>query len=694
MRPSKLDSLFASLTSLKGIAAKVELLYAKLFHRTIPRVIDMLLHIPTSIIDRRANPQLIDVQDGQIVTITVTVGTHRPPAVGRNRAPYKVFCHDATGDVTLVWFQGYRSHLEKLLPYGEQRVVSGRVEIFDGFRQMLHPDRVCTLEEAANLPMIEPVYPATAGLSQGMLRRTAKQALPRLAALNEWHRQDLLEEKGWGSFAESMQLLHDPIETDAFQPESKVFERLTYDELYAGQVTLALVRDHHKKRKGRSCPPQNTIEIELPFALTRAQSRTIAEIQADLASKERMLRLLQGDVGSGKTIVALMSMITVCENARQAALMAPTEILARQHFDSISKLTANTPLKILLLTGRDKGKERERKLAAIASGEANIVIGTHALFQEAVVFHDLALAIIDEQHRFGVHQRLLLAQKGELTDVLVMTATPIPRTLVMTWFGDMDVSFLDEKPAGRKPIDTRTVNMERYHEVIGGLARKLEEGAQIYWVCPLVEESEEMDLSAAISRFEDINAVFPGKAGLLHGQMKPHEKDEVMECFKANTISILVATTVIEVGVDVPNATIMVIEQSERFGLSQLHQLRGRVGRGAALSTCLLLYKAPLGAIARERLAMMRESEDGFKIAEKDLQLRGQGDILGTKQAGDPAFLLAKPELLAKLLPLARDDAKLLLSIDPKLETPRGEAVRDLLYILGKDEAVKLYSTG
>jgi ATP-dependent DNA helicase RecG len=638
-------------------------------------VIDLLLHLPTSVIDRRASPKLIDVAHEQIVTVTITVQSHRPPVQGRNRAPYKVYVQDDTADLTLVWFNGYRSQLEKLLPVGETRVVSGRVELFDGHRQMVHPDRVCTIEEAANLPGLEAVYPATGGLAQGVIRRMARQALTRASAL---------------PFYNALDALHNPVETYAFALDSDEHVELTAAELLASQTVLAIVRANYKRKIGQATPGTGELRIilrnKLPYALTNAQEKAIAEISKDLASETRMLRLLQGDVGAGKTIVALMAMLQVVESQRQAALMAPTEILAKQHYDNFTKLGVDC----LLLTGNIKGKERADVLTKLASGEVKIIIGTHALFQEAVIFHDLALAIIDEQHRFGVQQRLSLADKGEKTDTLFMTATPIPRTLVMTWFGDMDVSRLDEKPAGRQPIDTRLFNMERLPEIIAGLRRKLETGAQIYWVCPLVSESEELDLTAAIERHTEFSMIFGDDVGLLHGQMKSLEKDEVMTRFKSGELKILVATTVIEVGVDVPNASVMVIEQAERFGLSQLHQLRGRVGRGATASSCLLLYKAPLGMTARDRLETMRNSEDGFYIAEKDLELRGQGEVLGSKQSGDPGYKVATPELVAKLLPKARDEAKYIMTIDPELTTKRGEEIRDLLYIFGKDEAFRL----
>jgi ATP-dependent DNA helicase RecG len=468
--------------------------------------------------------------------------------------------------------------------------------------------------------------------------------------------------------------------------------------LLAGQVALALVRAHLRRPSGRATLGTGHLRKKLagalPFALTPSQTRAIASITADLAKPERMLRLLQGDVGSGKTVVALMAAAAVVEARRQAALMAPTELLARQHFNTVAPLAAAAGINVAILTGRERGPERSDMLARLAFGDIQVLIGTHALFQEEVAFCDLALAIVDEQHRFGVHQRLALARKGEAVDVLVMTATPIPRTLVLTYFGDMDISELREKPAGRAPVDTRTVPLDRYEEVVDAVGRALAEGARVYWVCPLVEESENVDLNAAEERFAALKERFGAAVGLVHGRMKGADKDRAMERFTLGETRLLVATTVIEVGVDVPEASVIVIEHAERFGLAQLHQLRGRVGRGAAHSTCLLLYKGPLGETATARLKIMRETQDGFRIAEEDLRLRGEGDVLGTRQSGMPAFKVARIEVHGKYIGAARDDAALVLARDPTLATPRGEALRHLLYLFERDEAVRLIRAG
>ncbi len=474
--------------------------------------------------------------------------------------------------------------------------------------------------------------------------------------------------------------------------------RLAYDELLANQLTLALVRDRQRKINGRSFPQSQDlrakIENVLPFELTGAQKRTLHDIDQDMETQARMLRLLQGDVGSGKTIVAAMAMMNAVESGAQAAIMAPTEILARQHEQSLKEWLSAAGVRSVTLTGRDKGKSRDLILKQIKDGIAQVVIGTHAIFQPDVEYHDLGLAVIDEQHRFGVHPRLELSNKTKGTDILVMTATPIPRTLALTAYGDMEVSKIDEKPPGRKPIETMLFSKDKMDQVVAGLQRKITEGVRIYWVCPLVEESEVLDLAAAEERYDILKATFGERIGLIHGRMKPAEKDEVMSKFADGALDILVATTVIEVGVNVPEATIMVIEHAERFGLSQLHQLRGRVGRGAEQSYCFLIYSGPLGEIAKERLSIMRDTEDGFVIAEKDLELRGSGDILGTKQSGVTDFKLANLAAHSDLLATARDDAKLIINQDPKLESERGTALKTLLYLFERDQAIKYFRGG
>jgi ATP-dependent DNA helicase RecG len=481
-------------------------------------------------------------------------------------------------------------------------------------------------------------------------------------------------------------------------PENPAWSRLAYDEFLAGQLALGLLRAHARRPAGRSTAGDGGLRKKiigaLPYSLTPSQARAVADIAADLDKPQRMLRLLQGDVGSGKTIVALLAAAAVIETGHQAALMAPTEILARQHLKTITPLAEAAAVRVGILTGRERGRERRDILKRLAAGELDFLLGTHALFQEDVTFKDLALAVVDEQHRFGVHQRLSLARKGEAVDVLVLTATPIPRTLVLTYFGDMDISELREKPAGRKPIDTRALPLGRLNEVVDAVGRALEEGKRVYWVCPLVEESENVDLADAQARFHHLRTRFGEAVDLVHGRMKSADKDKAMARFAAGETRLLIATTVIEVGVDVPEATVMVIEHAERFGLAQLHQLRGRIGRGAEHSTCLLLYKAPLGETAKARLNIMRETEDGFRIAEEDLKLRGEGDVLGTRQSGMPGFRVARIETHGALLTAARDDAALILARDPVLQSDRGEALRHLLYLFERDEAIRLLRAG
>ena len=700
MRPNLLNPLFASLTSLPGVGPKQEKFYARLLGRPDdrPRIADLLFHLPSGAIDRRARPKLRDVVPDTVVTVAVTVDHHKPSPPGRARAPYRIFCSDDTGTIMLTYFNARRDYLEKLLPEGAVRYVSGTTALYDGMLQMVHPDRVVDEAGLATLPLVEPVYPLTEGLGPNLVRKAVEGALVKLPHLPEWQDEAWVSRERFPSFADALKSLHHPAEPRDVLPESFAWSRLAYDEFLAGQLALALVRAHIRRPAGRANAGDGKLREKiiaaLPYSLTPSQRRALDEISADLAQPQRMLRLLQGDVGSGKTVVALLAAAAVIEAGRQAALMAPTEILARQHWQTIAPLAEATGLRVAILTGRERGRERDQTLDRLSAGEIDLLIGTHALFQEEVAFKTLALAIVDEQHRFGVHQRLALARKGEAVDVLVLTATPIPRTLVLTYFGDMDLSELREKPAGRQPIDTRTVPLDRLEEVADAVGRGLAAGQRVYWVCPLVDESEKIDLAAAEERFAMLKSRFGDTVDLVHGRMKGADKDRAMQRFAAGETRLLVATTVIEVGVDVPEATVMVVEHAERFGLAQLHQLRGRIGRGSEHSTCLLLYKAPLGETAKARLAILRETEDGFRIAEEDLKLRGEGDVLGTRQSGMPGFRLARMEFHSQLLGPARDDAALILARDPKLASPRGQALRHLLYLFEKDEAVRLIQAG
>jgi ATP-dependent DNA helicase RecG len=699
MRPNLLNPLFAALTSLPGIGPRLEQLYRRLFDREeAPRIVDLLFHLPSGAIDRRARPKLRDVVPDTVVTVAVTVDRHRPSPPRRPRVPYQIYTSDETGDLILTFFNAHKDYLQRLLPVGELRYVSGTVGLYDHMLQMVHPDRVVTEAELARLGLVEPVYPLTEGLSPNQVRKAADAALDRLPDLPEWQDPAWVARERFPPFADALRTLHRPAEPADVAPEGLAWSRLAYDEFLAGQLALALVRAHVRRPAGRATPGTGQLRKKLiealPYSLTPSQTRAVADIVADLAKPERMLRLLQGDVGSGKTVVALLAAAAVIEGGRQAALMAPTELLARQHFNTITPLAAAAGINVAILTGRERGRERSEVLEKLAFGDIHLLIGTHALFQEEVEFRDLALAVVDEQHRFGVHQRLGLARKGEAVDVLVMTATPIPRTLVLTYFGDMDASELREKPAGRQPIDTRTVPLSRLKEMVDAVGRALAEGRRVYWVCPLVEVTENTDLAAAEERFAALKEHFGAMVDLVHGRMKGADKDRAMERFAAGETRLLVATTVIEVGVDVPEATVMVIEHAERFGLAQLHQLRGRIGRGAGHSTCLLLYKTPLGETAKARLAIMRETEDGFRIAEEDLRLRGEGDVLGTRQSGMPGFRVARIEAHGKLIGPARDDAALVLARDPTLASPRGQALRHLLYLFERDEAIRLIRAG
>lgn len=702
MRPSLLDPLFAPVTSLEGIGPKVAEMIGKVVPADVTdrvaRVGDLLFLLPHSLIDRRNRPGIARAEEGAIVTLDVTVDRHQPAPRGRKSVPYRVFAFDDTGEIALTFFHAQPNWLEKMLPVGGQVVVSGRMQWFNGRPSMVHPDHIAPAGSTDELPLIEPVYPLTAGLSPKVLRRAIGQALARLPDLPEWQDKAILTRQTFPPFAGALSRIHNPQQPIDVAADSAAWRRLAYDELLAGQLSLALMRSRLRRLAGRPLTGDGTIEARiraaLPYQLTRSQENALDEIHGDLAKPERMLRLLQGDVGSGKTIVGLLAIARAAEAGGQSALMAPTEILARQHFATIGPLAISAGLRPAILTGREKGKERSETLTGLASGAIDIVVGTHALFQEAVAFRDLVLAIVDEQHRFGVHQRLAMTAKGDAPDMLVMTATPIPRTLVLTAFGDMDVSRLTEKPAGRRPIHTATLPLDRLDELVDRMARAIEDGQKIYWICPLVEESDEIKLMSAEDRFASLKPVFGERVGLIHGRMSGRDKDEAMRAFKAGETRVLVGTTVIEVGVDVPDATIMVIEHAERFGLAQLHQLRGRVGRGDQASSCILLYKSPLGEIARQRLSIMRETEDGFRIAEEDLKLRGEGEVLGTRQSGTPGFQVARIEAHADLLEVARDDARLLLSRDPELQSARGQAVRLLLYIFGRDEAVRLLRAG
>ncbi|MDR6115522.1 MULTISPECIES: ATP-dependent DNA helicase RecG [unclassified Sphingomonas] len=684
MRPDILNPLFAEVTSLKGVGPGL----AKPLERLrIARVVDVAFHLPTGHIDRFPRDELMVSDAGRVIAIPLIVKEHRVSS--SPRGPTRVRAEDARGNsVALVYFGGNSGWVKKLLPIGETKVVSGRLDLYGQDLQIVHPDLG---DSAEGFREREAIYPLSEGITSRRLGALAAQAVERSPDLPEWIEPGLKAQRGWPDWREALARIH------ADPADAKARERLGYDEVFANQLAMTLVRADTRKRRGRALNGDGRLRdiLKLPYTLTGAQSRTVREIEGDLAQDAPMLRLLQGDVGAGKTLVAAMAMLIAVEAGAQAAMLAPTEILARQHYETLRKTLAGLPVEIAVLTGRDKGKAREATLMALAAGEIDILVGTHAIFQETVTYRDLALVVVDEQHRFGVAQRMMLSAKGKAPPhLLAMTATPIPRTLTLANYGEMDVSRLDEMPPGRQPIETRVVSEDRLDEVVNALGRHLSDGGQAYWVCPLVEESEKSDLAAAEMRAESLRARFGERVGLVHGKMKPAKKDAVMEAFAGGRLGVLVATTVIEVGVDVPNATLIVIEHADRFGLAQLHQLRGRVGRGGGLSRCLLLRGSHLSETSRARLALMRETNDGFRIAEEDLRLRGAGELLGTRQSGEMAFRLATPENMADLMQCAQDDARLLIDRDGGLEAPRGQAARTALYLFERDAGVALLRSG
>jgi ATP-dependent DNA helicase RecG len=676
--------LFSPLTTLKGVGQAVGALMAKAVGGE--RVINLLFHLPASYVDRRQRPSIAQARPGQIATLAVEVARIEPPA--SERQPWRVVVSDGTGTADLVFFKFSR---ERQMPIGAKLLVSGKVELFGGRRTISHPDHVVPAARADLLPAVEPVWPLTGGLWPRQVASAMTLAMARLPSLPEWHDPALLRREKWPGFAEALRSVQTPTEV----PGDVSRSRLAYDELLADQVALAVVRGRLRARPGRSLTGDGSLRAKalsrFGYTLTRSQTQALAEIDADLSSQRRMLRLLQGDVGSGKTLVALLAMLRAVESGRQAAIMAPTEVLAKQHHRTLSRLS---PAPVALLTGGVKGRARAQLLRGLKDGSVPLVVGTHALFQEGVEYHELALAVIDEQHRFGVDQRLLLGGKGELTDVLVMTATPIPRTLLLTQWGEMDVSRLTEKPPGRASVRTSLHSLGTLPDLLDAVTRKLNEGAQAYWVCPLVAESEAVDLAAAEARFAVLHERFGDVVGLAHGRQDAAVRDATLATFAAGTCRLLVATTVVEVGVDVPAASVMVIEHAERFGLAQLHQLRGRVGRGATASFCLLLHEEWVNDAAKRRLTLLRDTDDGFVIADEDFRLRGGGDILGTKQSGLPGFRLADPIEHEGLLHMASRDAAVLLQNDPKLTSERGRAVRMLLRLFERTVAMRTLAAG
>ncbi len=693
MRPEILFPLFAPVETLAGIGPKVAANLAKL---KATRLIDLIFMAPTSVIDRRARPGVAAADNNMVATFEVEVEDHIPAP--RKGLPYKVRTKEADGWLTLTWFHARPDWLLRQLPIGSTRLVSGRVERFGNELQMLHPDFILPLKDENQMPALEPVYPMTAGLARKTLRKAIIASLEKAPDLPEWNSKSLMIERKWPTWREAVHKLHNPDSILSETSRDPVRSRLAYDELFSKQLALALVR--HKRlalggfRHKASGILTDMVIKNAPFSPTKDQMRVYGEIAADMEEPVQMSRLLQGDVGSGKTFVAALACAHAKEAGKQSAIMAPTEILARQHKRSLEDLLSPADLRVGILTGRDKSTHKKKTLLQLRSGEIDVICGTHALFQSNVEFEQLGLVIIDEQHRFGVSNRLQLLAKGARPDLLVMTATPIPRTLTLAAFGDMEFSQIREKPAGRKPITTRVMPLERMPEIINRLGDLLAVGGRAYWVCPLVEESDKSDLAAAEQRYEELSSRFGPKVGLIHGRMKSEEKEQLSRRFGDGDITLLVATTVIEVGIDAPDATVMVIEHAERFGLAQLHQLRGRVGRSDKPSSCILLYQAPLGAIAKERLSIMRETEDGFLIAEKDAVLRGFGDLLGTRQSGQLRSRFADLAIDGEMLELARIQARMEVQADPDLSAERGQILKNMLYLFEQDQALKLLTTG
>lgn len=685
MRPERLNSLFAAADSLKGVGTG---LARPLERLGLTRLRDFLYHLPDRFVTRRVVSDLDEASVGENVVVALTPLEYRSPA---GRGPFRVQAADAAGNIcSITYFGRNAGWAKKQLPLGEMRWIAGRLDQYGQLLQIVHPDHVSEAGSAALGQLVEPVYPLSDGLTQGRLTALIHQALSGTPDLPEWIEPGLLAKMQWPNWREALQLAHRG-------EHAAARDRLAYDELLANSLALMLVRNANRARSGTPLVGNGALrgKLSLPFGLTGAQARALREIEEDMAQSSPMLRLLQGDVGSGKTVVALEAMLLAVEAGAQAALLAPTEILARQHHETLNRMAAGTGVNIALLTGRDKGRARESILIGLLDGSIDMVVGTHAIFQDSVAYKNLALVVIDEQHRFGVGQRLMLTQKGKRTPhCLAMTATPIPRTLTLAQYGEMDVSRLAEMPPGRQPIDTRVVAVERLFDVVEAIGRHLQSGEQAYWVCPMVREQESEDLAAAEARYAELKERFGDAVVLVHGQLRPEQKDAAMERFASGAAKLLVATTVIEVGVDVPNATLMIIEQAERFGLAQLHQLRGRVGRGSGKSTCLLLRGEALSETGRERLALMRETQDGFRLAEEDLRLRGGGELLGTRQSGDTPFRVASLEQIQKLLPLAHDDARLLMERDGGLTGERGEAARLLLYLFERDWGVQLLRGG
>lgn len=679
---SALDSLYKPLTVLQGIGPKYRALLTTLIKGD--RLIDLAFHMPHSYVSRKVLTKLVHVPFDTPIIVKVTVEAHKPPR--KYSGPYEIITSDGTSYLSIVYFHAKGDYLEKLYPVGREVAIAGKVESFGGKKQMMHPDYVVPGAQLSTIPQIEPIYPLCNGITNKTIRMAIKGLRQFIPDPSEWIPRATIEANHWPRFQLALLGAH---MLDTTIDHEKARERLAFDELYAHQISLRIARNQVKIDTAPRLPsPLPLVEkaVEaLPFTLTEDQKEVLRDIYKDMKSGSPMRRLLQGDVGCGKTVVAFLAMLAITEANFQAAIMAPTDILARQHYAFMKPFEDLLGVKVALLTAREKGSHRKELFHDLATGKIDLIIGTHALFENDVIFGKLGVVIIDEQHRYGVEQRYKLLSKGEAPHLLVMTATPIPRTLHMAFYGDLDLSQIRHKPGQRKQIDTRVISLERLYQVINGLASQIEKGEQIYWICPLVAESEKLDLAAAEDRFTFLKGIFGHKVGLIHGRIDNTHKDEVLQAFKEGDIQILVSTTVVEVGIHVEQATTMIIEHAERFGLSQLHQLRGRVGRSDLASFCLLLYAPPLNPIAQRRLEVMRETNDGFVIAEEDLNLRGSGTILGRAQSGAGDFRIAEFPQDFKLLSAAHA----LVQEYAPTETPH-----DLLQLFQMEHAIPLIQAG
>jgi ATP-dependent DNA helicase RecG len=692
------------ISKIKGVGEKTSKNLSRLFNgleAPEANFRDALFHLPYNVIRRQNNVKLLFLENGANIIATVTVENVEEKRI-RGRAIYNIICRNDSGYLTLVFFNAFADYIKTNFKVGKKIAVSGVVERFNNALQIAHPDYV--VADESFIPLCEPVYPLTYGVNNKMLYRTIKNLLSQMPKLEEWADNEYIKQNRFLSFNDSLQKLHHLNSLDDLAIDNVYRRRLAFDEILANQLALAISRKSVAKQAGNKIITNknhyNQFTKNLPFSLTEDQRSVINEIFSDFKSGNRMFRLLQGDVGSGKTAVAIATMIDAVEAGFQTAFMLPTEILAQQQYESIKQVLQNNYFKNLnieccLITGSTKKAEKARLLEEIKQNRIQIVIGTHSLFQEAVGFANLGYIVIDEQHRFGVKQRLELSQKGDATHVLLMSATPIPRTLAMTIYGDLEVSSIHQKPAGRKKIDTRTISKERADDVIERIKVAIEKDNRVYWVCPLVKLNEELPLeeqnlnASAEERYKTLKPIFGDAIRIVHGQMKPKEKDAAIEDFRSGKAKVLVSTTVIEVGVNVPEATIIIIENAEKFGLAQLHQLRGRVGRSDRDSSCILLYGEKLGETSRKRLQILRETDDGFKIAEEDLILRGSGDIVGTKQSGLPEYKFALLPEHKDLLFAARDYVKIILNKDPGLSSEIGKNLRILLKLFDYDKQIK-----